>query len=151
VTAVQLAIAGDRLLQPANHYDSAAVALADRHYPRRVGVRTQVGGPSRKFVLRDAAGTATFVWLWPQDGLRWDGQTGFYCSIFRNESAIRSSLLILDAERWAVDRWGDQRRFTYVEPRKVRSSNPGYCFKVAGWEQRATTKSGKILLVKEPR
>lgn len=146
---IQLMIGSGRLLEPATSYDSAAVALADRHYPRRPGVRTQVGGPARKLILRDAAGTACFVWLWPKDGMRWDGQTGYYCSLFRNESPILSSVLVLDAEAWAVEKWGPRRMFTYVDPRRVHSTNPGYCFKVAGWQHKCWTPSGKALLVKE--
>jgi hypothetical protein len=149
---IQLAIATtDRLFEPANQFDSAAVTLANRHYPRRPGDRTQVGGPSRKLILRTPDGTACFVWLWPHDGRRWDGQTGYYCSIFRNESPLKSSALILDAEWWAVERWGPARMYTYVDPHKVRSANPGYCFKAAGWRHVRWTESGKALLVKERR
>jgi hypothetical protein len=102
-------------------------------------------------VLRDAASTATFIWLWPHDGKRWDGQAGFYCAVFRNESPRRSSDLILEAEGLATEHWGGpQRMFTYVDPRRVASANPGYCFKMAGWRFERLSASGKHLLVKDP-
>lgn len=114
------------------HHDQEVVALVDRHYSRRPGQRRQVGGPARKLVLRDAAGSAVFIWLWPQDGKRWDGQVGFYCSVFRNESARQSSDVIREAEELAAAHWGGVRRmFTYVDPSRVRSRNPGYCFLMA--------------------
>jgi hypothetical protein len=34
--------------------------------------------------------------------------------------------------------------------RKIRSSNPGYCFKRAGWRKVGMSKSGLILLEKQP-
>lgn len=40
--------------------------------------------------------------------------------------------------------------FTYVDPSKIRSFNPDYCFKVAGWRFIRRTRSGKHLLAKEP-
>jgi hypothetical protein len=35
---------------------------------------------------------------------------------------------------------------TYVDARKVRSTNPGYCFLKSGWRRVGKSKSGKILL-----
>jgi hypothetical protein len=70
--------------------------------------------------------------------------------IFRNESQHLSSDMILKAEKFALNRWGDTRAYTYVDPRKVRSSNPGYCFRVAGWEKAGITKRYKLkILAKE--
>jgi hypothetical protein len=39
--------------------------------------------------------------------------------------------------------------FTYVDPRKIRSRNPGYCFKVAGWAFIRRTTEGLHLLAKD--
>jgi hypothetical protein len=80
---------------------------------------------------------------------RMDTQTGFNCAIFRNESSRRSSEIILEAERFAVAKWGPSRAFTFVDVRKVRSSNPGWCFIAAGWRKCGKTKSGKIILEKQ--
>ncbi len=46
---------------------------------------------------------------------------------------------------WAE--WGPQRLYTYVNPRRVRSSNPGYCFKQAGWRLCGVTKTRKLLIL----
>jgi len=61
-----------------------------------------------------------------------DGQTGYNCAIFRNESSRRSSDIILECEEIAFERWGPNRLYTYVDPAKIKSVNPGYCFKQAG-------------------
>jgi hypothetical protein len=65
-----------------------------------------------------------------------NGLDGWTCSIFRNTGPRLSSELVLEAERLLVREMGDcgpSGLLTYVWDRKVRSSNPGYCFKVAGW------------------
>lgn len=61
----------------------------------------------------------------------------------------KSSEVILEAERMAFERWGPNRLYTYVDPKKISSPNPGYCFKMAGWKFAGISKSGKHLLVKE--
>ena len=33
----------------------------------------------------------------------------------------------------AHQKWGPGRAYTYIDPAKVKSRNPGWCFKVAGW------------------
>jgi len=58
--------------------------------------------------------------------------------------------LDLEAERHAIDKWGVGRGYTYVDPKKIRSRNPGYCYKVAGWRRVGVSKSGQILLAKDP-
>ncbi len=128
--------------------DYGARLLADRHYSRQsVGARDFVG-PGRNLILRNAAGTVLFVWLWPQVEYRMDGQDGYNCTIFRNESERLSSEIILEAERWAINKWGPNRMYTYVDPRRIASRNPGYCFKVAGWFKVGESKDGKHLLAK---
>jgi hypothetical protein len=78
-----------------------------------------------------------------------DGQTGYSCTIFRNEGPRRSSELILEAEDAATRRWGPNRFFTYINPKKVKSANPGYCFKCAGWKHIGMSEGGLHLLAKE--
>jgi hypothetical protein len=132
------------------HFDGEMARLADRHYSRRTIGATQFCYSGRKLVLRDARGDVLFVWMYPDPTMRSDGQTGYNCAIFRNESQRRSSEIILEAERFAFDKWGPNRFYTYVNPRKIKSTNPGYCFLMAGWKKGGFTKRGdKILLVKE--
>jgi len=136
-----------------HHFDPEMAALADRHYTRQsIGAR-QFAGNGQKIVLRDAAGTVLFVWL--RQDWRLDDLSGFNCQWFRNESPRRSSDIILEAEHFAIERWGTGLAFTFVDPSKIKSTNPGCCFKKAGWKRMPeSTKSGKLIFLKllhEPR
>ena len=133
-----------------SHYDPEMAALADRHYSRRTVGARQFCYSGRKLVLRDCPGSVLFVWMWPYDDHRLDDQTGYNCAIFRNESSRLSSDIILEAERCATNYWGPNRFYTYVDAGKVKSANPGYCFKVAGYRfVRLASDRKKHLLVKE--
>lgn len=130
------------------HMDRECALLADRHYSRRTVGARQFTYAGRKLVLRDALGLVVFAWIWAIPEYRMDGRDAYNCSIFRNESSRRSSDIILEAEDAAVAKWGPGPAFTYVDPDKIRSSNPGYCFLMAGWERTGYTKSGKAILEK---
>lgn len=124
--------------------------LADRHYSRRTPGARQFLYSGRKIVIRDHRGDVLFGWLWSDEDKRMDHQTGYNCAIFRNESPRLSSEIILECEHIAVERWGPNRGFTYVKPSAIRSPNPGYCFKRAGWSFLRTSANGKLhLLAKE--
>jgi hypothetical protein len=126
---------------PVKDGDATARAIFDRHYSR---IRYRDGrdpvlfvGPGEKLVLLTPDALALFVWRKFIDD---SGQKGVNCAVFRNEGPALSSGLILEAERWADERWPGERLYTYVNPRKVRSSNPGYCFTMAGWRPCGYTK-----------
>lgn len=138
----------DGLIQT-THFDREMAALADRHYSRRTIGARQFLYSGRKIVLRDCAGSVLFAWMWPLDEMRMDNQTGYNCAIFRNESRRQSSQIILEAERHATEKWGPNRFYTYVDPRKIGSGNPGYCFKRAGWRHIGESRRGLHLLAKE--
>jgi hypothetical protein len=129
--------------------DPVGLALFERHYSahryRDGRVGRQFGPPGEKTTLITAEGDA--VWLW-HNALRprLDGQQGVMCSLFRNEGNVRSSLLIREAMDVAWVRWPGARLFTYVDAGKVRSANPGCCFKKAGWRRCGVSASGKIRL-----
>lgn len=140
-----------------NHFDPEMAMLADRHYSRRTVGARQFLYSGRKIVIRDAAGDVLFGWLYPDEDKRMDAQTGYNCAIFRNESSRRSSEIILECEAIAVARWGPGRMYTYVNPAKIRSANPGFCFKQAGWSNVRNpngtirvSKAGQHLLEKLP-
>jgi hypothetical protein len=109
------------------------LALYHRHYSYRPYADgrqpTLFAGPGEKEVLLTACGRALFVW---RKFISGDRQDGVNCAVFRNEGAGRSSDLIRHAMDIAWQRWPGERFYTYVNPRKVKSDNPGYCFKVAG-------------------
>ncbi|WP_157645292.1 hypothetical protein [Burkholderia ubonensis] len=100
-------------------------------------------GPGEKVVLRTEHGDACFVWRKFIDD---SGQHGINCAVFRNESPHRSSHLIRQADAIADCLWPDSRHYTYVDPEKVRSTNPGFCFLAAGWRRCGRTKSGLLIL-----
>jgi len=114
------------------------------HYPNR----HLIVGPGERIMLVTVDYSALFVWRKFQDA---SGQQGVNNAVFRNESPIRSSTLILDAESFAWSRWPGERLYTYVNPRAIRSSNPGYCFLAAGWRRCGITRNGLHILEKFPR
>ncbi len=103
-------------------------------------------GPGEKMVLMTEKQDALFAWRKFKDG---SGQEGVNCAIFRNEGSILSSELILEAERVAHTRWPGERMYTYVNAQKVRSANPGCCFKKAGWKKCGETKGGLLIFEKQ--
>ena len=72
------------------------------------------------------------------------------CELFRREGGGQASALILEAEALVRGVWPEVRRFfTYVDPARVASPNPGYCFLCAGYRRDGVSASGKLRLVKE--
>lgn len=135
-------------------YDRAGAKLADGHYSRRKVGAPQFMPPGETFVLVAPSSDAVFGW-WrphPRSGLAaMNGRDGWTCSIFRNTSEVLSSDLVLAAETELADAeargdtagpCGPDGLMTYVWPRKVRSTNPGYCFLVAGWAKTGRSAGG---------
>lgn len=125
--------------------DHAGYTLHRRHYSAKnhsPGIK-QFVGPGEKMVLVGFMCNAVFAWR--KAIYRGDGQIGVECSVFRNESAHRSSDMIREAMAIGWSRWPGERLFTMVDPKKVRSSNPGYCFIMAGWRKCGLTKRGLIV------
>ena len=124
--------------------------LADRHYSREKPGSKCFVGVGEKIVLKTPDSKALFAWLYSDPKLRLDNLDGINCTIFRNESNVLSSKLILEAEKFAIEKWGKNKSelmlFTYVNEDKVKSTYPGYCFKKAGWEYVRKNKSGKLRL-----
>jgi hypothetical protein len=129
--------------------DPRALALYLRHYSARKNgpspLPTFVGPGEGRIVLLAGGGNALFVWR--KDRLRQDGQTGVNCSIFRNESPVRSSDLIREACDIAWARWPGERLFTFVWDAKVVSENPGSCYRHAGWTVAGRNKDGRLTIL----
>lgn len=124
-----------------------ARALFDRHYSRAKNKRaddTRIVGPGGRMVLLTPCARALFVW---RDFISKDAQDGINCAVFRNEGAGLASDLIVAAMTLAWERWPGKRFYTYINPRRVRSSNPGCCFKRAGWRRCGITKTRKLLVL----
>lgn len=133
--------------------DPRAVALYRRHYSNKLQSRVQrsgVGGCGERTVLMTADCQALFIWRNRLVGTPKhydDGQRGVMCSVFRNESTLQSSGLIQEAMGIAWRRWPGARLFTYVWDAKVRSVNPGYCFKQAGWRTCGRNADGRLTIL----
>ena len=108
--------------------------------------QSSFAGRAKKIVLLSFDRKALFVW---RKFRSMDNQKGINCMVFRNETKHRSSLMILEAEKWAVKKWGATRVYTYVNPRKIKSQNPGFCFKKAGWRVCGITKARKLLILEK--
>ena len=98
-------------------------------------------------VLITARADALFVWR-RSNKPDMAGKSGVCCSVFRNEGHYQSSALIAEAVELAQKRWPGQRLFTYVNAGRIRSTNPGCCFRKAGWQRCGLTKGGLIILEK---
>lgn len=129
--------------------DARALELFKRHYtynPRRKKGSRFVG-PGQEITLLSKDGKALFVWR--LERFRNDDQVGVNCAVFRNEGDIISSELIKQAEEIALNRWPGSRLFTFVNASKVKSSNPGYCFKMAGWSVCGVSKKRKLIILEK--
>lgn len=109
-----------------------------------MNAQTRIAGPGQKMVLLTPDARAVFVW---RKFISKDQQQGVNCAVFRNESSLLSSELIREAMSLAWDRWPGERFYTYVNPRRVASANPGYCFKRAGWRNCGVTKTRKLIVL----
>lgn len=130
--------------------DDVVREIYDRHYSRYTysdGRNPKLFvGPGEKCVLITEAGDAIWCWRKFKDD---SGQQGINNSIFRNEGTILSSLLILDAEQVAWQRWPGERLYTYVNPKGIRSSNPGACYKKSGWRVCGITRWNKLIILEK--
>lgn len=132
-------------------FDRRAVELADRHYSRRKIGSPQFMPPGQTVVLWCEG--AVFGW-WrphPSSGIKqMNGLDGWTCTIFRNESERLSSELILKAELALPDSCGPDGLLTYVWDKRVKSENPGFCFKRAGYRAIGKSADGKKTLLHKP-
>lgn len=110
--------------------------------------RNLICGPGEKMLLMTPTDDALFAWRKFIDD---SGQQGINCAIFRNESKHLASWLIEQAEVLAWQRWPGQRLYTYVNQFEIKSINPGFCYKKAGWTSCGHTKiKGLLILEKYP-
>lgn len=124
-------------------FDHGGALLADRHYSRQTIGSPQYMAPGQTLVLvtaaRDALWGVVFnvfrkVWRWRN-------------SIFRNESARRSSELIVEATKLTHERWLDKYGvlpsvdltteidIEATRARRSRNHKPGHCYRCAGWRE----------------
>lgn len=122
-----------------SHYSSER-SLARR---RERGTKL-ILGPGYKLLLATPCRRALFAWR------KQKHRSGVECAIFSNRGAGLSSSLIREADEIADQRWPGERHFTYVDPRRIESPNPGYCFKVAGWRFVGITSERGLHILERP-
>lgn len=134
----------------AHRFDRECLPLADRHYSRQKPGSPQFVPPGRCVVLK-AGSPVDAVWVssWPlAEYTKHDWAGAWVCSMFRNESRVLSSDLIRLAVAATCHEWGrppELGMVTFVKASAVRSVNPGYCFKRAGFRRVGETKANRLL------
>jgi hypothetical protein len=133
--------------------DPMARAIADRHYNRQKPGTPQFVPPGRCLVLWMPG--AVWVTSWPFGEYvkhRWPG--AWICSVFRNESAILSSILIREAvaaTRWKWLTVPPLGMVTFIDTTKTRPKrDPGYCYLMAGFELDGMTEGGLVAVRLRP-
>lgn len=143
----------------ATKFDATGAALADRHYSRRTPGSPQFMPPDQTLVLVGRHVDAVFGWWRPDPSsgiVAMNGLDGWTCTIFRYEregGGELASQLILAAEtqlRESARGCGPDGMLTYVWDKRIRSSNPGACFKFAGWRVRGRSADDRKTLLHKP-
>lgn len=136
-----------------NRAAPAAVRLADRHYNRQKPGMPQFVPPGRCVVLLSDDARAVWVTSWPFAEYTKHAWAGAWVnSLFRNESEYLSSDLIVQAIAATRFYWTPPAlgMITFIDASKVRSRNPGYCYKMAGFVKVGYTQGGLIVLQMKP-
>ena len=135
--------------------DQVTRRIADRHYNRqKIGSR-QFVPPGRCMVLKGPDmldPTAFWVTSWPfAEYVKHNWGGAWICSAFRNEGSELSSELILDAvaaTRWKWPEVPELGMITFVDERKIKSRNPGYCYLRAGFTKlKERTKKDRLVVL----
>lgn len=116
--------------------------IYNRHYSSRGNTAPKITGPGSYVVLLTHDLGALFAWRRFADDCPLAPANGVNCAVFRRESGPRASELILAAEAFALEKWGPAPLYTYVAADRIRSTNPGCCFKLAGYAYVGTTPGG---------
>ena len=118
------------------------------HYSRQTPGAKQWTRNGQNLVFVTANGLAVWCTFRPTPGkaTRPDGLDAWECTMFRNEGGGLSSELIQEAHLLSLALWGATPRdglITFIRPDRVRSRNPGYCYKRAGWAVNGAARDGK--------
>lgn len=130
--------------------DDRARALYLKHYSARHyrdGRRRSLFiGPGEKFAFMTLSCQSLWVWRkFKDDAIPL--QTGVNNADFIHHGPEQASELIKEACELAWQRWPNERLYTYVDSRKIKSSHPGYCYLQAGWDYQRDER-GKPVLTK---
>lgn len=123
--------------------------LADRHYNRQKPGSKQFAPPGKCLVFV-IGNPAKAFWISSSPIAKYvqhDWAGAWMCTAFRNEGAGLSSELIEEAVQATIAIWGPPPPLgfvSFVDASKVRSSNPSYCYQMAGWEKVGQTQGGLL-------
>lgn len=137
--------------QLSDRADPVARQIADRHYNRQAIGTPQFVPPGRCLVLRTPSGDAFWVTSWPfAEWVQHAWAGAWVCSAFRNEGQVLSSTLIREAVAATIWRWPTpppEGFVTFIDRAKVKpKKDPGYCYRMAGWEVVGETQGGLLAL-----
>lgn len=127
--------------------DQEARKIADRHYNRQKVGSPYFLPPGNTFLLVNADYSALWGCVYQKYSFHAWPNTINNC-IFRNESLTLSSEMILEATKLTLEYYKDYNHdglITFVNPFKIKSINPGYCYKMAGWKKIGNTKKGLLV------
>lgn len=124
--------------QLSHRFDKRALPIADSHYNRQKIGSPQFVPPGRCIVLLTRDQSALWVTSWPfAEYVKHAWAGAWVNSLFCNRGAALSSTLIREAI--AVSRaFFDVPALgvvTFVDTAKIRSTNPGCCYKFAGFRR----------------
>jgi len=136
--------------------DPIARLLADRHYNRQKPGTPQFVPPGRCLVLLSKDEQALWVTSWPfAEYVKHAWKGAWVNSLFRREQFATglASDLILEAIAITRGYFGEPPSLgmiTFVDSEKIKSSNPGCCYKYAGFVKAGYAKDGKVCLQLTP-
>jgi hypothetical protein len=134
--------------------DPRALHLANAHYTRQSPESPQFVPPGRCMVLLTEHADALWVTSYPyREYVKHAWAGAWICSLFRNESQHLSSHLITEAvaaTRWYWSTVPALGMVTFVDATKIKSHNPGCCYKKARFEHVGSTRGGLIALQLSP-
>jgi len=128
--------------------DIRARGIADRHYSRQKVGTPQFTRPGNNLVLLLEDCSALWVSWKPANGIKRMDNAGdvYECTIFHKDGGGVASEMIIEAMNITETLWGkpEDGWITYIADAKVKSVNPGYCFKMAGFVHAGRNKRGNL-------
>jgi hypothetical protein len=133
--------------------DPRGLALYMRHYSYKgrhyLDRPKSLLPPARSFVLLTPDARAVWGATFPYPQYVKHAYPGLAVNnLFRNEGTCLSSSLVKEATALTLAYWPEALGVvSFINARKIRSANPGYCYLCAGYHrQKEKTKSGLIVV-----
>uniref|UniRef100_A0A6M3LF66 Uncharacterized protein n=2 Tax=viral metagenome TaxID=1070528 RepID=A0A6M3LF66_9ZZZZ len=134
--------------------DIRARGIADRHYSRQKKGTPLFTRPGNNLVFLTKDCSALWVSWKPANGIKRMDTAGdvYECTIFHRDGGVLASELVREAIELTEQLWGKSPDgwITYIADDKVKSVNPGYCFKQAGFQVAGRNKKGNLTKLVAP-